>query len=179
MALDSRIRHTLNIGLGSASTLKALASYQSIETLDVVEISGAVARASALFEEGTVLADSRTRLVVEDVSHFLLTGHKSYDLIVSDGKQGFDFSGKRLTAVSGVLRACAAASRAGGHAGQQIPMATPKRTCASRCAPSPPSFGVRGLCRRSALDPDGRLAQPAGQPAAPERRRVRDAARIR
>lgn len=96
LVLDPRIRHTLNVGLGSSSTLHSLASYADIETLDTVEISGAVVRGSRLFEESAVLSDPRARLHVEDVAHFLLKQATSYDLIVSDGKLGDDFSGNTL-----------------------------------------------------------------------------------
>ncbi len=96
MALDPEIRSTLNIGLGSASTLNALASYPTVQNLDVVEISAAVARGSRLFDESEVLADPRVRLVVEDIAHYLLRGTKRYDLIISDGKLGSDFSGNAM-----------------------------------------------------------------------------------
>lgn len=93
LAIDPNVRHTLNVGLGSASTLRALASYSSLETLDAVEISRAVVRASRFFREASVLEDPRVRLVVEDVSHFLLrTAPGSYDLVISDGKQSSLFS---------------------------------------------------------------------------------------
>jgi spermidine synthase len=96
MALDPGVRRTLNIGLGSASTLHTLASYPTVQELDAVEISGAVARGSRLFDESEVLADPRVRLVVEDISHFLLQETKRYDLIISDGKLAADFSGNAM-----------------------------------------------------------------------------------
>ncbi|MCH8966617.1 MAG: fused MFS/spermidine synthase [Planctomycetes bacterium] len=93
MLLDTRIRHTLNVGLGSGSTLRALASYPNVETLDCVEISAAVVRGAAFFEASAVLRDPRVNLVVDDAVHFLLRSSKKYDLIVSDGKQHPFFSG--------------------------------------------------------------------------------------
>jgi len=93
MAIDPSIEHTLNIGLGSGSTLETLASYPSVQGLDAVEISASVVRGSLLFEESRVLEDPRVRLDVEDVSHFLLRSDHPYDLIISDGKQNDDFSG--------------------------------------------------------------------------------------
>lgn len=92
LALDATTRSALMIGLGSASTLDALAGYPQITRLDVVEISAGVVRASALFEEAAVLGDPRVHLAVEDAAHFLLRGGAPYDLIVSDGKQNPDFS---------------------------------------------------------------------------------------
>jgi spermidine synthase len=92
LALDPRIRSSLSVGLGSGSTLHALASYPSLRSLDAVEISAAVARASRFFAESEALADPRAHLVVDDVMHFLRRSPQRYDLIVSDGKQNADFS---------------------------------------------------------------------------------------
>ncbi len=96
MILDARIRNTLNVGLGSATTLSALASHSELETLDCVEINRAVVDASRLFRESSALSDPRVRLVVEDAVHFLLRQEKRYDLIVSDGKQDPFFSGNAV-----------------------------------------------------------------------------------
>jgi spermidine synthase len=93
MALDNRIRTTLNVGLGSGSTVHALGSYQELESLDVVEISGAVVRGSRFFDESAILEDPRVKVVVDDAVHYLLRETDRYDLIVSDGKQNEDFSG--------------------------------------------------------------------------------------
>ncbi|MCH8147215.1 MAG: fused MFS/spermidine synthase [Planctomycetes bacterium] len=87
MILDTRIRHTLNVGLGSAATLEALASYADIETLDCVEINQSVANAVELFDSSVVLEDPRVHLVVDDAIHYLLRTEHKYDLIISDGKQ--------------------------------------------------------------------------------------------
>ena len=92
LLLDASIARTLNVGLGSGSTLHALAAYPGVAQLDAVEISAAVVRASALFEESAVLGDPRTQLAVEDVVHHLLRTRQRYDLIVADGKQNPDFS---------------------------------------------------------------------------------------
>lgn len=96
MVLDTRIRKTLNVGLGSASTLYTLASYPQIETLDCVEINEPVVHASRLFEESSVLDDLRTNIVVDDAVHYLLQSQNKYDLIISDGKQQISFSGNAI-----------------------------------------------------------------------------------
>ena len=97
MALAPEIKTALNIGLGSGSTLQALASYQGIQRMDVVEISAAVVRASqGYFTESDVLNDPRVNLSVEDIAHFLLRGDSEYDLIISDGKLAEGFSGNEL-----------------------------------------------------------------------------------
>ena len=85
--LDTRIRHTLNVGLGSAATLQALASYADIETLDCVEINQSVVNGAKLFDASVVLDDPRVHLVVDDAIHYLLRTEHKYDLIISDGKQ--------------------------------------------------------------------------------------------
>ncbi|MBX7165840.1 MAG: fused MFS/spermidine synthase [Pirellulales bacterium] len=97
MALDTRIRHTLNVGLGSGSTLAELARYPQLETLDCVEINaGVVAGARRYFPEGAVLDDPRVHVAVEDALYFLLRAPRHYDLIVSDGKQNPSFPGNAV-----------------------------------------------------------------------------------
>jgi spermidine synthase len=97
MALAPDTKKSLNIGLGSGSTLQALASYEAAERLDTVEISASVVRASQdYFTESEVLADPRVTLDVEDIAHYLLRGDSRYDLIISDGKLVEGFSGNEL-----------------------------------------------------------------------------------
>ena len=97
MALAPGTKTSLNIGLGSSSTLQTLASYQGVQHLDVVEISASVVRASqGYFTESNVLKDPRVSLDVEDIAHFLLRGESQYDLIISDGKVKEGFSGNEL-----------------------------------------------------------------------------------
>jgi spermidine synthase len=93
MSLDRSIRHTLNLGLASSSTLRTLADYDWVETLDVVEINPAVVRATRWFEDSKVLADPRTEVHVEDAVHYLLQTTRRYDLIISDAKQDPRFAG--------------------------------------------------------------------------------------
>lgn len=96
LSLDPTIERTLSVGLGSASTVDALAAHPQLQVLDVVEISESVVRGSLLFEEARALEDPRVELFVEDVAYFLLRDAGAYDLIVSDGKLGADFSGNTL-----------------------------------------------------------------------------------
>ncbi|HEY5658282.1 MAG TPA: fused MFS/spermidine synthase [Myxococcota bacterium] len=92
LLLDGSIARTLSIGLGSGSTLDALASYPTVSQLDAVEISAGVLRASAFFEQSAVLRDPRAHIAVDDAVHHLRRGGERYDLIVADGKQNPDFS---------------------------------------------------------------------------------------
>ncbi len=93
MTLDTGLVDTLNIGLGGTSTLATLATYDRVRTLDCVEINPAVVEGARLFPESIVLADERVELFVEDAVHYLLRTDRTYDLIVSDGKQHPFFSG--------------------------------------------------------------------------------------
>jgi hypothetical protein len=92
MLLDNRIHSALQIGLGSAATLDALASHPTLDRIDCVEINDAVVRGSRLFEESRVFEDPRVQLIVEDALHLLLRSQHSYDLVVSDGKQNAEMA---------------------------------------------------------------------------------------
>ena len=97
MALAPQTKTSLNIGLGSASTLQALASYPQMEKLDVVEISQSVVDGTRdYFAEAQVLEDPRVHLEVEDIAHYLLKDDFKYELIISDGKIAEGFSGNEL-----------------------------------------------------------------------------------
>lgn len=93
MVLDPRIRHTLNVGLGSGGTLDTLATYPEIETLDCVEINAPVLRGCQLFPESRVLDDPRVTVTIDDAVHYLMRTEKQFDLIISDGKQHPFYSG--------------------------------------------------------------------------------------
>jgi spermidine synthase len=93
MVLDTRIRTTLNMGLGSSATLNTLAGYPEVETLDCVEINAPVVEGARLFPESRVFEDPRVNVVVDDAVHFLLRVDRQYDLIISDGKQDPFYSG--------------------------------------------------------------------------------------
>jgi spermidine synthase len=92
MLLDTRIHSALQIGLGSAATLDALATHPTLDRIDCVEINDAVVRGSHLFLESRVFEDPRVRLIVEDALHMLLRSQETYDLVVSDGKQNAEFA---------------------------------------------------------------------------------------
>jgi spermidine synthase len=87
MVLDTRVRSALTVGLGSASTVDALATYPSLERIDCVEIDREVIRGSRFFPQSEALVDPRVRVLAEDASTYLLRTDVLYDTIVSDGKQ--------------------------------------------------------------------------------------------
>ena len=96
MAIRPDARHTLNIGLGSSSTLASLSHYRGIESLECVEIAHAVLDGAHEFAESSVLSDPRTRVTIDDAVHFLLRSDSKYDVIISDGKQNPQFPGNSL-----------------------------------------------------------------------------------
>jgi spermidine synthase len=124
LLLDASIARTLSIGLGSGSTLHALAAYPGVAQLDAVEISAGVVRASALFAESAVLRDPRTRLAVEDAVHHLLRSRRRYDLIVADGKQNPDFSSNWVFLSREFYAGALARIEGGGLFVQWLPLAT-------------------------------------------------------
>ena len=93
MLLDRDIRNVLTIGVASASTLKTLARYPWIESLDAVEINPGVVRASSFFTQSSVFDDPRVGLAVEDAIHHMLRTEDRYDLIASDAKQNMGYAG--------------------------------------------------------------------------------------
>ncbi len=93
MAILPGAKSTLNIGLGSSTTLAVLGRYEGIETLDCVEISSSVVAGARYFEESWVLDDPRTTVHTDDAVHFLRRTDRQYDVLISDGKQNFQFPG--------------------------------------------------------------------------------------
>lgn len=93
MLLHPEATRTLNIGLGSASTMDAISAYKQVRSLECVEISPAVIEGARFFKAGAVLDDPRTHVYVADAVHHLLTDTTMYDLIISDGKQNPQFAG--------------------------------------------------------------------------------------
>ena len=93
LVLDQGLSRVLNVGLGSGSSVHTLMRYPRIESVDCVEINPAVVHAAKLFPEAAALKDPRVTLVIEDAMHHLLTTERTYDLIISDGKQHPFFSG--------------------------------------------------------------------------------------
>lgn len=124
LAIDGSIERVLAIGVGSGSTVDALAGYPTVRAIDAVEINEGVAQAAPLFPEGRVLADPRVDLVVEDVFHYLLRGESRYDLVVADGKQNPDFSSNWTMMSREFYAAAHARLAADGLLVQWIPLST-------------------------------------------------------
>jgi spermidine synthase len=79
-------RSALVIGLGSGVTADAVVATQTVEHLDVVEISPEVVQAASLFEEENrkVLSSPRVQLLVGDGRTHLQLTSRRYDVIVSE-----------------------------------------------------------------------------------------------
>jgi spermidine synthase len=86
LALQSKPRHALVIGLGTGSTAGWLAQVPGIEKVDVVELEPAVlevARACASVN-GKAMENPRVRMFLGDAREVLLTRRDKYDLIFSE-----------------------------------------------------------------------------------------------
>ncbi|MEW6381602.1 MAG: fused MFS/spermidine synthase [bacterium] len=73
------------LGLGSGVTLGAAEKYSTVKHLDCIEISPAVIRAAACFNEvnGRSLDDPRLRIIVGDGREHLALTDQKYDVIIS------------------------------------------------------------------------------------------------
>jgi len=85
MLLHPAPRDVFVLGLGTGVTARAVARYP-VRTIDIVDIEPAAREASRFFEpeNGRVLADPRTRLLVADGRNSLLARPQTYDVIISD-----------------------------------------------------------------------------------------------
>lgn len=86
MMLHPNAEKVLVIGLGSGSTVAAVASYAEAKEIHAVELEGAVVEASKYFSEinRNVLEDPRVKLFVNDGRNFVLMQPDMYDVIVSE-----------------------------------------------------------------------------------------------
>ncbi|OGW82078.1 MAG: hypothetical protein A3G33_04860 [Omnitrophica bacterium RIFCSPLOWO2_12_FULL_44_17] len=85
MLLNPGAKKVLVIGLGSASTAAAVASYP-VETIDVIELEKAVVDAAKYFSvlNRNVLKDPRLHLHINDGRNYILIQPKTYDVIISE-----------------------------------------------------------------------------------------------
>lgn len=72
-------------GLGAGITLRGVQEYGGLD-IDCAEISGAVAKAAACFDEenGNVLNSPDVTLTIEDARNYLTAADKKYDVIIAD-----------------------------------------------------------------------------------------------
>lgn len=87
VAVHPDLRHALLISYGVGSTAKALTDTESLETIDVVDISRDVLEMSAVAYDDPSedpLSDPRVNVHVEDGRYFLKTTERSFDLITGE-----------------------------------------------------------------------------------------------
>ncbi|MDD5226504.1 MAG: fused MFS/spermidine synthase [Candidatus Omnitrophica bacterium] len=85
MALHPDPKKVCVIGLGSGSTVAAVASYP-VEKIDAIELEKEVVNAAGYFKplNRNVLADPRLRIHINDGRNFLLLDPTQYDVIISE-----------------------------------------------------------------------------------------------
>lgn len=85
MLLHPDPKKVLVIGLGSGSTMAAVAAYP-VEKIDGVELEKAVVEASDFFKDlnRDVLKDPRVHMIVNDGRNFVLLHPEKYDVIISE-----------------------------------------------------------------------------------------------
>ena len=86
MALRPQSKDALLISYGVASTAKALVDSESLESIDIVDISEDILEMSSIIYPGedNPLRDERVQVHVEDGRFFLNTTQNRYDLITSE-----------------------------------------------------------------------------------------------
>lgn len=108
-------RTALTVGLGSGVLAAELAGYDSLDSIDVVEIAPSVARGALTVPEWErTRDDERVNLVVDDVMNHLAASDVRYDLIVSDGKSRPTARGNGLFFSSDYYAALGRKLRSGG-----------------------------------------------------------------
>lgn len=109
--LEPDAKKVLVIGLGSGSTVAAVAAHE-VRSIDVVEIEKAVVKGADFFSDlnRNVLSDPRVNLIVDDGRNYLLVHPERYDVIISEpsnpwiagvanlfSKEHYELMKKRLT----------------------------------------------------------------------------------
>jgi spermidine synthase len=91
MAVNPAIKNVLVIGAGDGGTARELTRYDSIRSIDLVEIDKMVVDVSMQYLPGTAgkLTDPRVRLYFEDGLKFVRSKVDEYDLIIVDSTDPF------------------------------------------------------------------------------------------
>ena len=86
MAVHPRVRNVLVIGAGDGGTIRELTKYDTIESIDMVEIDKAVTDMCRVHFQKTAckLDDPRVTMNFEEELRFVRGRHEEYDLIVVD-----------------------------------------------------------------------------------------------
>ena len=91
MAVNPDIKNVLVIGAGDGGTVRELAKYKSIETIDMVEIDRMVVDACKEFlpTVASKLSDPRVHIFIDDGLRFVRHVENKYDLIIVDSTDPF------------------------------------------------------------------------------------------
>jgi len=121
--LHGRVERALVIGLGTGMTAGSLLDLPTLTSLEIAEISPAVARAAREFDawNGSVLTDPRTRLTIADGRHRLALATERFDLVTSDPVHPWTRGSSDLYTLEH-FTAMAAHLAEGGVASQWLPL---------------------------------------------------------
>lgn len=91
MATNLDIKKVLVIGAGDGGTVRELCRYDSIESIDMVEIDEMVVTSCKQFlpQTASKLTERRVNLMIEDGLKFIRTKQNEYDLIIVDSTDPF------------------------------------------------------------------------------------------
>ena len=86
MLLHPDPKKAFMIGLGSGSTLGAMALHPEVESIDAVEIEPAVVEAADYMTDSNhgVVHDTKVKMIVSDGRNFILNSRERYDVIVAE-----------------------------------------------------------------------------------------------
>lgn len=118
----------LSIGLGSGILLGESGRHAQIQTMVCVEISSGVVNGAKFFwkENYGVLDDPRSKIVVDDIGHYLQTSSEKFDIISADGKTAEKFSSNSFAYSTEYYELIRQHLAENGMAIQWIPTALPK-----------------------------------------------------
>jgi len=121
--LHGNVERALVIGLGTGMTAGSLLDLPTLTSLEIAEISPAVARAAREFDawNGSVLTDPRTRLTIADGRHRLALASERFDLVTSDPVHPWTRGSSDLYTLEH-FTAMAAHLAEGGVASQWLPL---------------------------------------------------------
>ena len=91
MAVHPNVKHVLVIGAGDGGVVRELTRYQTIETIDVVEIDSMVVEACIQYlpQTASSFADSRVNVHYQDGLKYIRKYEQAYDLIIVDSTDPF------------------------------------------------------------------------------------------
>lgn len=91
MAVHPNVKKVLVIGAGDGGVVRELTRYQTVETIDVVEIDSMVVEACITYlpQTASSFADSRVNVYYQDGLKYIRKYEQAYDLIIVDSTDPF------------------------------------------------------------------------------------------